>query len=274
MAAGLSVKAITSRDNMRFKRLRALSRSSRDRRQSGLTVLDGPHLLRAALDAGTVLEEIWVSEHGLERPEILALLAGTDHELEVFSLTDTLFAQASPVESPSGVLAVFAPPQPRCLPSEGNWLVLDRVQDPGNLGTLLRTAAAAGVKQALLTPGCAQAWSPRVLRAGMGAHFVLPIIEQAEALDWLHGFAGEVIATGLVPQARSLYESDLSHDVAWLFGAEGEGLSSALMNQADRVLSIPMSAGCESLNVGAAAAVCLFEQYRQQHGGQGAQVSL
>lgn len=258
------MKAITSRDNMRFKRLRGLSQSPRDRRQSGLTVLDGPHLLRAALDAGIGLCEVWVSEQGLARPEIEALIAETTSEVDLFSLADNLFAEASPVESPSGVLAVFAPPAIDCAANKGNWIILDRVQDPGNLGTLLRTAAAVGVKRALLTTGCAQAWSPRALRAGMGAHFVLPINEQVEALDLLDGFAGEVVATGLMPQACSLYESDLSQDVAWLFGAEGEGLSTALLDRADRIVKIPMAAGCESLNVGAAAAVCLFEQYRQR----------
>lgn len=261
------MKTITSRDNTRFKRLRVLSQSSRDRRQSGLTVLDGPHLLRAALDAGIELLEIWVSEQGLARLEIELLLSQIATEVEMFRLTDSLFAQASPVESPSGVLAVFAPPEIACASSKGNWLVLDRIQDPGNLGTLLRAAAATGVKRALLTTGCAQAWSPRVLRAGMGAHFVLPLSEHADALALLNGFAGEVIATGLMPQAGSLYESDLTGDVAWLFGAEGEGLSAGLFDRADRIVRIPMAAGCDSLNVGAAAAVCLFEQYRQRHAG-------
>ncbi len=258
------MEVVTSRDNPRLKRLRGLSHSARDRRQHGLTVLDGPHLLRAALDAGVDLVEVWVSDMGLARPEIEALLRHRAANVDVFSVSDSVFARASPVDSPSGVLAVMAPLQASQTPVKRNWLVLDRIQDPGNLGTLLRTAAAAGVGQALLTPGCAQAWSPKVLRAAMGAHFVLPIREQVDALVALESFSGEVIATGLLPRAHSIFETDLGHDVAWLFGAEGEGLSEGLFARAERVLTIPMNAGCESLNVGAAAAICLFEQYRQQ----------
>ncbi|HRQ58871.1 MAG TPA: RNA methyltransferase [Azoarcus taiwanensis] len=261
------MKAVSSRDNPRFKRLRGLSQSAKDRRQQGLTVLDGPHLLCSALDAGVRLAEVWVSESGLVRPEIESLLQRCPDTVETFSLPDALFSQASPVDSPSGVLAVFAPVQPLRTLNNGNWLILDRVQDPGNLGTLLRTAAAAGIAHALLTPGCAQAWSPRVLRAGMGAHFIVPIHEQVDAMAALNAFGGEVIATGLMPSASSLYEIDLAHDVAWLFGAEGEGLSAPLFDRADRIVTIPMTPGCESLNVGAAAAICLFEQYRQQRAG-------
>lgn len=259
------MRAINSRDNPRLKRLRALSHSVRDRRQHNLTVLDGPHLLRAALDAGADLVEVWVSETGLGRPEIEALLRRCPAAVETLSLPDALLAQASPVDAPSGVLAVMAPLQTPQMQVKGHWLVLDRIQDPGNLGTLLRTAAAAGIAQALLTPGCAQAWSPKVLRAAMGAHFVLPIHEQVDVIATLDTFGGEVIATGLMPQAQSIYEVDLGHDVAWLFGAEGEGLSDSLFARAGRIVRIPMTAGSESLNVGAAAAICLFEQYRQQH---------
>lgn len=262
------MREIRSRENPRIKRLRSLARSAKDRRQQGLTVLDGPHLLGAALDAKVELLEVWVSESGLTHPEIQALLQRCPASIERFLLADTLFGPCSPVDSPSGVLTVMTPLPLVPIHSHGNWLVLDRIQDPGNLGTLLRTAAAAGIAQALLTPGCAQAWSPKVLRAAMGAHFVLPIHEQVDVIAALDTYGGEVIATGLQSQARSLYDVDLGRDVAWLFGAEGEGLSPALFERARQIVTIPMKSGCESLNVAAAAAVCLFEQHRQQGAGR------
>ena len=146
-------------------------------------------------------------------------------------------------------------------------VVLDRVQDPGNLGTILRTTAAAGIGDVLLTEGCAQAWSPRVLRAGMGAHFSLRLREHVDPLALLAGFPGPRLATAPGARARPLYEHDLDRPVAWLFGAEGQGLSPALLAAADARVVIPMAAAIESLNVGAAVAVCLFEQVRQQRLG-------
>ena len=143
--------------------------------------------------------------------------------------------------------------------------MLDAIQEPGNLGTLLRTAAAAGIRDVLLGEGCAQAWSPKVLRAGMGAHLALAIHEQAPLARMLAGFAGEIAAPA--PEApESLFELDLRQPVAWLFGNEGAGLSPEVAALATREVCIPMADRTESLNVSAAAAVCLFEQVRQNAG--------
>jgi TrmH family RNA methyltransferase len=142
-------------------------------------------------------------------------------------------------------------------------LLLEGVQDPGNLGSILRSAAAAGATHALLSRGCADAWSPRVLRAGMGAHFFLSITEHADIADFARTYAGQVVA--MTPHAkRSLLELDLRPPTAFLLGNEGAGLSSALLQQADLTVSIPMPGGMESINVAAAAAVCLFERLRQR----------
>ena len=124
-------------------------------------------------------------------------------------------------------------------------------------------AAAAGVREVLLTAGCAGAWSPRALRAGMGAHFVLHIHERVDAVHALGAFRGAILATALGEGARSLYELNLDAPVAWLFGAEGQGVSPALLACASQRVIIPMAGDIESLNVAAAVAVCLFEQVRQ-----------
>ena len=267
------MKAISSRDNPMVKRLHALANSARERRKLGETLLDGAHLLDAALQQQWPLKAIVVSDSGCAQLEIEDLLARCAHDIPRYQLPDALFAHISPVDSPSGVIAIIdLPPEPDparladgAALSAHSLVVLDGVQDPGNLGTILRTAAAAGVRDVLLTPGCAGAWSPRALRAGMGAHFGLRIRERVDAVDVLGAFRGAILATALGEGARSLYELDLDAPVAWLFGAEGQGLSPALLARADQRVIIPMAAGVESLNVGAAVAVCLFEQARQQH---------
>lgn len=258
------MRSLTSRDNPYVKHLYGLTHSARDRRNAGLTVLDGAHLVKAAIDAERPPAELVVSDQGLRNDEITSLLE-RHGGIAVTHLSDALFAHVSPVDTPSGLLGVMsvpaAPPPPDLSCS---LVVLDGVQDPGNLGTLLRTAAAAGIGDVLLTPGCAQAWSPRVLRAGMGGHFALRIHEQLDAMDTLRRYEGEILATGVGLTAFDLYALDLGGPVAWLFGAEGKGLSEALAKLATRRVTIPMAAAVESLNVAVAAAVCLFEQRRQR----------
>jgi TrmH family RNA methyltransferase len=141
--------------------------------------------------------------------------------------------------------------------------LLDAVQDAGNVGTLLRTAAAAGVRDVLLGPGCAGVWTPRVLRAAQGAHFGLRIREQVDLADFLENYPGNSVAT-VARAGQSLYALDLKSPAAWLFGNEGSGLAPALIAAARTRATIPLAAGTESLNVAAAAAICLFEMRRQR----------
>lgn len=257
------MKHISSRDNPLVKHLRGLAESARERRDSGLTVLDGVHLAEAALAAGVVLRQLVVSERGMTRAEIIALLDACEG-MPSCLMPDGLFAQVSPVDSPTGLLAVIETPQDAVGALSDTVIALDGVQDPGNLGTILRTAAAAGVRDVLLGTGCAHAWAPRVLRAGMGGHFRLRIRERADLVSALKGFSGAILATLPDEATPSLYQHDLSGPVAWLFGAEGAGLSEEVAALATQGVRIPMPGAVESLNVGAAVAVCLFEQARQR----------
>ncbi|MDX9699524.1 MAG: RNA methyltransferase [Rhodocyclaceae bacterium] len=261
-----SLITLRSRDNPRLKLLHALSRASRDRRKHGLTLLDGPHLLQAAADVGWPLLELFVSDRGLHDPEILAVLA-RHPEVPLTLLTEGCFAHVSPVDTPSGVLALMQyPASPAGVGHpDAVRVLLEGVQDPGNLGTIIRTAAAAGVDTVLLTHGSTQAWSPRALRAGMGGHFGLRIIENVDPAQVFDGFQGKVLATELSERAHPLYALDLHGPSVWLFGAEGAGLSPVLAARANCHVTIPMSGAVESLNVGAAVAICLFEQYRQRN---------
>ena len=254
-----------SRNDPRIKLLVALANKPHTRREHGQTILDGVHLLDCALKAGTPLLEVCVAESARARDEIAALLARLPAGLVPVCVSDAIFTRISPVETPAGILARIAqPPSSAPAAARASLIVLDSIQDPGNLGAILRTAAAAGIDQAWLTPGCAQAWAPKTLRAGMGAHFRLRIAEQVDALAKLAAYPGKVVATGLGAEAQRLFDADLRGPIAWLFGAEGQGVSPMLRAFADEVLIIPMAEGIESLNVGAAAAVCLFEQLRQR----------
>jgi TrmH family RNA methyltransferase len=220
------------------------------------------HLIEAYCASYGAPDTVVVNNTMREQPEIAAFLAGHPG-IEPVLFSAGLFQDSAPVANPSGIIAICDVPQavlPKQLPD--CCVLLEGIQDPGNLGSILRSAAAAGIKHAFLGADCAFAWSPKTLRAGMGAHFALLIHEHAELAAIARWFEGEVIATQ--PQAaQSLYDSDVSGRVAWLLGSEGSGLSPAAVALASRTLSIPMAQSSESLNVAAAAAICFFERVRQ-----------
>jgi TrmH family RNA methyltransferase len=168
------------------------------------------------------------------------------------------------VESGQGVAFLVYPPRPRLPQSiDENCVLFDRIQDPGNVGTLLRTCAAAGVKRVFLGKGTAAAWSPKVLRSAQGGHFVLAIHEQLDLLALLPRLRLPLVATALTG-AQNLFDRDLPPRCAWLFGHEGQGVAPDLLKYAQFILRIPHAEqAIDSLNVGVAAAICLFEQRRQ-----------
>ncbi len=256
------MKSITSADNPRFKALHKLLQSSRERRERGLSLLDGIHLVAAYRDHVGLPEQVVVSKSGLHNPEILALLKAFAPRGPLV-VTDALFKQLSTVATPTGVLAAIRTPRPPAAPADIDACVmLEDIQDPGNLGSILRSAAAAGIKQVFLSKGSVHAWSPRVLRAGMGAHFMLQIHEQCDLPALARAFMGRVIATSHHAK-KPVFAADLTGKIALVFGNEGAGLSAALANAAREVVAIPMPGKAESLNAAAAAAVCLFERVRQ-----------
>lgn len=254
------MKLIQSRDNAYYKQLKRLAESGRERKKRGRTLLDGLHLAQAWEQQRGPLSELVVAESALVGGEIADWLSGRDCTV----IGDALMRELGIVDTPSGLLAVVDTPQPAAAPDPGcDAVLLDGVQDPGNLGSLLRSAAAAGVGQVLLAPGCAAAWSPKVLRAGQGAHFVLNIHEDRDLAAFMAAYRGTTLATTL-DRATSLYEAQWAGPLAWVFGAEGRGVSPALIERAGLRIRIPMPGAVESLNVGAAAAVCLFEMVRRR----------
>ena len=262
-------KRIASRDNALYKTLARLASSSRARREQGAALLDGPHLVAAYRASGGTAETLVASESGYGRSEVRTLFEETPARARCL-LSDRLFDSLAQVATPTGILAVVRTPAATALPERlETCLLLEGLQDPGNLGSILRTAVAAGVRQVFLGAGCAFAWAPKVLRAGQGAHFGLSIFESAALAPLAARFPGTVVATD--PHAgTSLFDLDLTGPVAWVFGSEGAGVSPALGTSATVRARIPMPGPAESLNVAAAAAVCLFEQVRQRELVRGA----
>ena len=257
------MKHITSRDNPLFKELKKLAGSSRQRQKVGQTLLDGAHLLQSYLATGNKPLHVLVTETSTQDREIAALLEKIPG-LPLTQLTDSLFAELSELKTHAGILALIEQPQTKVSITHSQFcLLLEDIQDPGNLGSILRSAAAAGCDAVFLSKGCADAWSPKVLRAGMGGHFALSIHEAVDLLATAAEFPGKVLATSLKAK-KNLYDCDLRGRLGIAVGNEGAGLSQSLLAAATQHVAIPMPGQVESLNVAAATAVCLFEAMRQR----------
>ena len=256
------MKTIHSRDNPFFKELLKLSASSRQRRQAGLALLDGAHLLSACLDAGQKPQHILLNQAAQRDDEISSLLARAG-DVPVTLLDDALFDRLSELKTATGVIALVAVLPPVQNRDDYHFaLLLEDIQDPGNAGSMIRSAAAAGCDAVFLSQGCADAWSPKTLRAGMGGHFALDIHETANLIAVAQNFGGKVYAAA-PNAARSLYDCDFTGKTAFVIGNEGAGLSAEILKLCETV-SVRMPGKMESLNAAAAAAVCLFEAVRQR----------
>jgi TrmH family RNA methyltransferase len=256
-----AVKPVTSADNPLFKSLCKLARSARERRKAGLSLIEGVHLLEAYLQHGGTPDHVVISAEGAARSEIINIINNLKNPL--IWLSDTLFGRISVLETSAGILAAIKTPHPQVSSKPtGACVLLEDIQDPGNIGSILRSTAAAGVTSVYLSRGCADAWSPRTLRAGMGAHFALQIFEDVDLIDFARRYQGRLIAA-CQRASQNVFEADLTSNVALIFGNEGAGVSKTLRDAAQLEVSIPMPGKSESLNVAAAAAVCLFERVRQ-----------
>jgi TrmH family RNA methyltransferase len=253
---------ITSRDNPRLAEAARLIASSRERRKAGRCVLEGEHLVAAYCARVGQPESLIVAEAARGRAAVRSLLARVP-DGRTLLVADAAWSVLGPVPASAGVLAVVPTPRPRFSRAADFCLLLENVQDPGNVGSMLRSAAAAGVAQVFLSPGCAFAWSPKVLRAAQGAHFHLEIHEDVDLRAWAAAYPGRVVATDAAG-GESIYRADLKGAIALAIGNEGSGLSAALRGAAGLTVTIPMPGRFESLNAAAAAAVCLFECVRQR----------
>jgi len=257
------MQRITSRDNPRLKSAARLLASSRERRKSGRCVLEGEHLVEVYVQRYGVPETLIVAESALGNAAITVLLQEMPASA-VLLVADAAWSAFAQLPLATGVLAIIEAPRPVFRRAGDFCLLLDDVQDPGNVGSIIRSAAAAGVEQAFLSPRCAFAWSPRTLRAAQGGHFHLDIFEDVDLAVWAANYDGSVVAA-VASGGTPIFGADLTGAVALAIGNEGAGLSSALHAAARMAVSIPMPGGFESLNAAAAAAICLFERVRQLH---------
>jgi len=258
---------ITSAQNPKIQQVRALLARRAEREQQGAFVVEGVRLFEEACLSHWPMQQVFYAQ-GLS-PRGQQLLAQVrDRGVLVEEVAPDLLARLSDTEHSPGILAVMAQ-QALPWPTTPNFLlVADGLRDPGNLGTLLRSAAAAGVQGVLLTLGTTDAFAPKVLRAGMGAHFRLPIrlCSWPEVQALCHPPVGPQLTIYLADAERgqACWQADLRAPLALVVGAEAEGVSAAALACADAFLSIPMPGQAESLNAAVAAGILLFEVVRQR----------
>jgi TrmH family RNA methyltransferase len=249
---GPAVGSVTARDNPTLVRVRKLQRGGAYRR-AGEIWLEGEHLCNALRTHGRPAQHALISDSAWARPSLRELAQWAPR---VTRLSDALFSTVSELPSPAGIgLLVEAPPLPVLQPAVPT-VVLDRLQDAGNVGSILRSAAAFGFGQVIALEGTAALWSPKVLRAGMGAHFGLSLLEGLQA-SFLDAMKITLLAAD-AHAARPLHESALPWPCAWVFGHEGQGLNGEVASRCGLALRIEQPGGQESLNVAAAAAICLY----------------
>lgn len=253
------VTPITSRSNPLLARLRKLVSDAGSYRKSGMVLLEGEHLCAAWRDRGGRVPQAVIGESAWGRP-LLRDLASRASEVAV--VADAALASVGTLDSPAAIAFLIDVPEPASVRPGEPTIVLDRVQDPGNVGSVLRSAAAFGFVQIIALEGTAALWSPKVVRAGMGAHFGLRLIEGAD---------DTLVATLAVPlYGTSSHASDrldvaaLEWPCAFVLGHEGQGVSAGLAARCSAMLAIPQPGGEESLNVSAAAAICCYESARRR----------
>ncbi|MFL6663991.1 MAG: TrmH family RNA methyltransferase [Rhizobacter sp.] len=254
-----AVKAIASRDNPLLVRIRKLAADPAGYRKLGEIWLEGDHLCRAYVERGGVPAQAVVSEAAWQQPAWHELAS---RAAAVAVVPQALMDGLSTLESAAPLGFVVPWPGAGEVASDVATVVLDRLQDAGNVGTILRSAAAFGFGQVVALKGTAALWSPKVLRAAMGAHFGLRLVESAPSVEGL----GVPLLASSPHAAQAIDEVTLPWPCAWILGHEGQGVAAELQARCALTLRIPQPGGEESLNVAAAAAVCLYESARQRRG--------
>ncbi len=255
-----AAKSIQSRDNPLLARLRKRLGDPAAYRKTGEVVLEGDHLCRALLQRGGRAAQAVVTQEAWAQPDFHALASRAD---AVAVIPAELMKGLSALETPPPLLFILPWQGGGAIQAGLATVVLDRLQDAGNVGTVLRSAAAFGFGQVVALKGSAALWSPKVLRAGMGAHFGLHLVESADPAD-LPALALPLLGTSSHGDSALLHATRLPWPCGWVFGHEGQGISAGLLAACSRTVTIPQPGGEESLNVGAAAAICLYESARQR----------
>ena len=255
------MRTVSSKDNKIFRLCQQLSQK-KYRDKLGLYLIEGENLLEEAVKNGAEIKTV------LARPDYGGCFFGTEDK--VFSLDDNLFRHLAQTETSQGIIAIVAKPEispARFLDEDGgNFVVLDRLQDPGNIGTILRTADAAGYSLAIVMKGTADVFSPKAVRAATGSLFRMPVVFM-DSVDELMEFtraAGKKLVATCFDTDRYYYDEDLRENIALVIGNEGSGISQELIEGSDLKIKIPMHGNIESLNASVAAGILMYEAVRPQ----------
>ncbi|MCP3897188.1 RNA methyltransferase [Moraxella sp.] len=252
---------ITSKDNSTIKHAHALLTHHRTRKKSGQTVIEGVHLLDAFLKQGLTPHKVILSESTFKNDEVAPLLANIAKK-DIIITSNALYKDIRTLGDGVDIMAIIDTPTPTLGDVVGDCLILDGLQDAGNIGTLLRTASAVGITTIITTPATAHLWSPKCLRAGMGANFALDIHEHIDIDDILNQVETPMYATSSHTD-KIIYNHDLTSHIAWVLGHEGQGVSDVFLQKAIPI-ALPQPNGQESLNVGVAGSICFYEMLRQR----------
>ena len=258
------MKKISSAQNPLVKKLVQLSEKQSFRNKQKMTIIEGAHLTAEWLKRFGAPDVCVISSSSKRSEEVEAIIQKCEElNTEIIELEAKIYSKISPVIEGVGVLFVVKIQKNQGVNFCEDSIILDRVQDPGNLGTILRSAVGFGVKQIICSKGTVSAWSPKVLRAGMGAHFKLEIFENEDLKEVIEKLKVPTFATSLKSQ-KTIYDEDFTVKTAWIFGNEGAGVSPELLLKVKNQVIIPQAGEIESLNVAMAATVCLAEQARQR----------
>ena len=261
------MREITSKENRIFRHALSLKRK-KYRDKFGEYLIEGPNLLKEALKEGVVVETVFVRPDTGE--EALALIDDPGNGLgdKAFCLSAVLFDELKDTETPQGVVSVVRKPELEADRGTegGNYIVLDRLQDPGNIGSLLRTADAAGFELAVFMKGTADPFGPKVVRSACGSVFRVPVVfadSYDELLEFVHSRGKRLIATSM-DAAKPYYDCDLGADCAIVIGNEGNGIDPELLMRADEKIMIPMAGNTESLNASVCGGILMYERIRRR----------
>ena len=258
------MKKISSAQNPLVKKLVQLSEKQSFRNKQKMTIIEGAHLTAEWLKCFGAPDFCVISSSSKRSEEVESIIQKCEElNTETIELEAKIYSKISPVIEGVGVLFVVKIPENQSVDFCEDAIILDRVQDPGNLGTILRSAVGFGVKQIICSKGTVSAWSPKVLRAGMGAHFKLQIFENQDLSKAISKIETPIFATSLQAE-KSIYDKNFTTKTAWIFGNEGAGVSLELLSKVKNQVIIPQVGQIESLNVAMAATVCLAEQARQR----------
>ena len=259
------MREITSKENRIFRHALSLKKK-KYRDQFGEYLIEGPNLLKEALKEGVWVETVFIRP--MITPEEEELISCDEIREKVFCLSDNLLEALKDTETSQGIISVVKKPEFRDIPagSRGNVLVLDRLQDPGNIGTLLRTADAAGYEMAVFVKGTGDPYGAKVVRSAAGSLFRMPIYfaeNSHELIEFLHRRGKRIIATAMSAD-KAYYETDLKEGAAVIIGNEGNGIDPDLISRADEKIRIPMEGNTESLNAAVAGGILMYERIRRR----------